>query len=280
MKTLFELNLDFVLWYKNRCSWDDHIDRTDNEIEVYKSGFLWGVILLGLSIFNIVLLPLFLISCIINFIYFLIFIPHYKKKEEKRRKKLEEIKNKLKNGLIEKWINKYEKHVKNTISLKLVTAEVSYGTYNVDYSKLEDFRFHKKMKSVNELIFNFLYLYNDSVKYKNVFTFDIKRKRIHCRNNARRSLGDLYSLALYYFPETTFRDIVEIVSDLIITRRLNYSYCGNVNKYVFYTSNTSNYRSSSNNLELYNNFYIHPEIKDTINLTFNDLIKYIEKDHG
>lgn len=91
MKKLFELNLNFNIWYKNGLVYDfkeSKVDRDSNNDILYKSGF---IMLFIISIINIVLLllsPLFIISCIINFIYYFVKNYYEKKAEIKRQKKI------------------------------------------------------------------------------------------------------------------------------------------------------------------------------------------------
>lgn len=274
MKKLFELNLDFVLWYKNRCSWDDLIDRTDSEIDVYKPGFLWGIILLGLSIFNIVLLPLFLISCIINFIYFLL-IPYYKKKEERREEKKRKLLRAVKNKIIDEWILNYEKLVKrNGDYLKLVITPTLYGSSSAAYSHdITDFEFPEdhNITNIKDLICYFLFDYNIIKKSeKKVYTYNIRQSYINCKWGARRSLYDLYSLCLYYFPETKFIDVIKVIISILPI--INCSFCNGVKRYVFYPPKISNFKNLNDSLEYGKNITVDFKI---FNISLNDLKNYI-----
>ena len=71
MRKLFELNLDFNLWYKNQLVYefkDSKIDRDSDEDVLYKTGILMVFLISVLNLTLLLISPLFIISCIINFI--------------------------------------------------------------------------------------------------------------------------------------------------------------------------------------------------------------------
>lgn len=284
MEKLFKLNLKFVLWYKNRFSWDDEIEEHDNYQDVYGSGFLHAFAIFWISIFNILIIPLFLVSCIINFIYFLFFLNYYEKRRKKKEEEKEIKKKEYKKKLIEDWINNYENTVKkDNVILKLVTADTTYGNRHVIHSSVKDFVISESIQNVELLILSFLTKYNNNYSiFQNVYTYDINSKRVNCRNSARRSLYDLYALCLYYYPETKFEDVIKIVIKMIDNYSLNTSFCHDVCKYVFYTDRISNHRNFNHNLEFYNSYFKH-QIFDNqqVDLTFFDLLNYFEeKENG
>ena len=224
--------------------------------------------------------------CIINFIYHLIFKPYYLRKEQKRLKELEiqkEIENTkrvllLKNS-IKQWVSNYQKRLDNiepyVLKIEKRNNDIRPGLqplkegpiprhrYGLDsYNRLntpqEYEEFELKDKTINSFISNFFkeYVYT-------CVTFD-KRECYICSTNRRRSLHDLYLICKNYFPECTFEDVLKIVINMTEnhTPLLNYSFCRDVRKYVFYISNISNHFEGNNKLE-FNDF-----------ISFNDLKIY------
>ena len=73
MRKLFELNLDFNLWYKNQLVYEfkkSKINRDSDKEEVYQMGFIMVFIISTINFGLFLISPLFIISCIINFIYY------------------------------------------------------------------------------------------------------------------------------------------------------------------------------------------------------------------
>ena len=255
MRKLFELNLDFNLWYKNELthSWNNHskIDRDSSNDEVFEMGllvlFIISIINLGLFLIS----PLFIISCIINFIYYFVKDYYEKKAEIKRIKKL-----KIK---IEAWIDYYESKVNQMTPLKLGNSVMS--NYNLSKINPQDLNIEgfKHLFKEYDKKFILRFLRNMNNEY---YTVNSKTNRVTCRLGARRSIKDIYLVVKYYFPEITFEQVLEDIVSLYNEQFINGSFCNDVRFYVFYPEVVSYVRNPNKILENSND------------LTFKDLINY------
>ena len=254
MRKLFELNLDFNLWYKNQLVYEfknSKIDRESGNDEVFELGILMVFIM---SIINLTLLlisPLFIISCIINFIYYFVKDYYEKKDEIKRIKKL-----KIK---IEAWIDYYQQYVNEIAPLKLGSSVMS--SYNLSRINPQDLNIEgfKHLFKEYDKKFILRFLSNINNEY---YTVNSKTNRVTCRLSARRSIQDIYLVVKYYFPEITFEQVLEDIVRLYNEQFINGSFCNDVRLYVFYTDQISFARHSDKTLEL------------SQELTFKDLINY------
>ena len=83
-----------------------------------------------------------------------------------------------------------------------------------------------------------VFLMNQTYRHHTVYsTIDTRNPRwddIQCHRGARRSQGDLYLIARYYYPELTFKEFREILFDIVSNDYYNTSYCGTINKRVFW----------------------------------------------
>lgn len=255
MRKLFELNLDFNLWYKNELmhSWINRpkIDRNSSKDEVFEVGIL---ILLVISFINISLLllsPLFIISCIVNFIYYFVKDYYEKKAEIKRQKKLK--------TEIEAWIDYYKQRVNKITPLKLGNSVMSsYDLNRINPQDLNIEGFKHLFKEYNKK-FILRFLRNINNEY---YTVNSKTNKVTCRLSARRSIRDIYLIVKYYFPEITFEQVLEDIIKLYNEQFINGSFCNDVRLYVFYTDQISFLRYPDKTLEL------------SQELTFKDLINY------
>ena len=254
MRKLFELNLDFNIWYKNGLVHDfkeQKVDRDSDEDVLYKTGF---VIVLLISIVNfglILISPLFIVSCIINFIYYFVKDYYEKKAEIKRSKKL-----KVK---IEAWIDYYESKVNQMTPLKLgnsVMSNYNLSRINPQDLNIEGFK-HLFKKYDKKFILRFLRNINNEY-----YTVDSKINKVTCRLGARRSIRDIYLVVKYYFPEITFEQVLKDIVRLYNENFINRSFCSDVRLYVFYIDQISFARYPDRTLEL------------SQELTFKDLINY------
>lgn len=254
MRKLFELNLDFNIWYKNGLVHDfkeQKVDRDSNHDILYESGF---IMLFVISIFNIGLLllsPLFIISCIINFVYYFVKNYYEKKAEIKRQKKL-----KIK---IEAWINNYKKVVNKMTPLKLGNSVLSH--WNLDLINPQDLNPKSFRNVFNEYNILFIKKFISNIN-NNYYTVDSKTNKVTCRLGARRSIRDIYLIVKYYFPEVTFEQVLKDIVELYNAGIINGSYCSDVRLYVFYTDQISYSRNAERNLE------------DSLEIKFKDLINY------
>ena len=254
MRKLFELNLDFNLWYKNQLVYEfkaPKIDRDSDEDVLHKMGF---VVVFLISVANLTLLlisPLFIISCIINFIYYFVKDYYEKKAEIKRIKKL-----KIK---IEAWIDYYESKVNQMTPLKLGNSVMS--NYNLSRINPQDLNIEgfKHLFKEYDKKFILRFLRNMNNEY---YTVNPETNRVTCRLGARRSIKDIYLIVKYYFPEITFEQVLEDIVRLYNEQFINGSFCSDVRLYVFYTDQISSARNTDRTLEL------------SQELTFKDLINY------
>ena len=254
MRKLFELNLDFNLWYKNQLVYtfkESKIDRDSDEDILYEMGFIMVFLISAVNFGLLLISPLFIISCIINFIYYFVKDYYEKKAEIKRIKEL-----KIK---IEAWIDYYESKVNQMTPLKLGNSVMS--NYNLSRINPQDLNIKgfKHLFKEYDKKFILRFLRNINNEY---YTVDSKTNRVTCRLCARRSIRDIYLVVKYYFPEITFEQVLEDIVTLYNQDFINGSFCSDVRLYVFYTDQISSARNSDRTLEL------------SQELTFKDLINY------
>ena len=254
MRKLFELNLDFNIWYKNGLVHDfkeQKIDRDSDEDILYEMGFIMVVLISAVNFGLLLISPLFIVSCIINFIYYFVKDYYEKKAEIKRNKEL-----KVK---IEAWIDYYQQYVNEIAPLKLGSSRLSsYDLNRINPQDLNIEGFKHLFKEYDKK-FILRFLRNINNEY---YTVDSKTNRVTCRLGARRSIRDIYLVVKYYFPEITFEQVLEDIVRLYNEQFINGSFCSDVRLYVFYTDQISSARNSDRTLEL------------SQELTFKDLINY------
>ena len=254
MRKLFELNLDFNIWYKNGLVHDfkeQKVDRDSNEDTLYGSGIIMVFLLSAVNFLLILISPLFIISCVINFIYYHVKGYYEKKAEIKRIKEL-----KVK---IEAWIDYYESKVNQMTPLKLGNSVMS--SYNLSRINPQDLNIKgfKHLFKEYDKKFILRFLLNMNNEY---YTVDSETNRVTCRLGARRSIKDIYLIVKYYFPEITFEQVLEDIVSLYNQQFINGSFCNDVRLYVFYTDQISFARYPDRTLEF------------SQELTFKDLINY------
>lgn len=187
---------------------------------------------------NIIVLPLIFIFAMVSLISLLFFTiicdiyNIYCKLNEKS----------IKRKLIENYINAY----KNKLSNKPKYYLRHYRTKK---------NLEKKDLPLNYKIFIILFFINYNFEYE---TFDSDNFFI-CDIRRRRSLYDIYLIVSNYY-DVTFEDVIKHVLSM---KNLNYQFCNDVQKYVFYENKLSFYKSSGKN---------PLEFTDEINL--NDLKEY------
>ena len=89
-------------------------------------------------------------------------------------------------------------------------------------------------KTVKEFLINFFTTYNNDHA-----TIYVDRKDVQTTTGRRRSLGDIYKICKYYYPNVTLTEVVKLLfKDLQIHFKTGFrhSYCGVINKRVFYYS--------------------------------------------
>ena len=254
MRKLFELNLDFNIWYKNGLVHDfkeQKVDRDSNEDTLYGSGIIMVFLLSAVNFLLILISPLFIISCVINFIYYNV-KGYYEKKDEIKR--IKELKVK-----IESWINQYKQDVNQMTPLKLGNSVMS--SYNLSRINPQDLNIKgfKHLFKEYDKKFILRFLLNMNNEY---YTVDSKTNKVTCRLSARRSIRDICLIVKYYFPEITFEQVLEDIVSLYDEQFINGSFCNDVRLYVFYIDQISFARYPDRTLEL------------SQELTFKDLINY------
>lgn len=73
--------------------------------------------------------------------------------------------------------------------------------------------------------------------WNNVYpTVYVENDLQQCETKCRRSLGDLFMLTKYYFPEITLLEVITILHDLFNGEYEHFctDYCGVINKRVYY----------------------------------------------
>jgi len=254
MRKLFELNLDFNIWYKNQLVYEfkeSKINRNSDEEMIYQMGFIMVFLISAVNFGLFLISPLFIVSCIINFIYYFVKDYYEKKAEIKRQKEL-----KIK---IQAWIDYYKSKVNQMTPLKLGSSVMSsYDLNRINTQDLNPGAFRNVFNKYNiDFIRKFLYSVNN-----NYYTVDSKTNKVTCRMGARRSIRDIYLIVKYYFPEITFEQVLEDIVTLYKDQYINGSFCNDVRFYVFYTDQVS--------------FSRHPDktLEGSQELTFKDLINY------
>ncbi len=89
-------------------------------------------------------------------------------------------------------------------------------------------------KTVKEFLINFFTTYNNDHA-----TIYVDGKDVQTTTGRRRSLGDIYKICKYYYPNVTLTEVVKLLfKDLQIHFKTGFrhSYCGVINKRVFYYS--------------------------------------------
>ena len=75
-------------------------------------------------------------------------------------------------------------------------------------------------------------------KYDTVFVKNDYSARVQCFSGKRRSLGDIYLICKYYYPNCRIEEVLTILINLLQERKIYGSYCSTINKYVFHLSST------------------------------------------
>jgi len=89
---------------------------------------------------------------------------------------------------------------------------------------------------VNSFLRNAFFNYNDMsitiIPNQNLKTCDSQR---------RRSLGDIFLICNFYYPECTIHDVISTLVHMLENGRLRASYCNTINKYVFHNEYSGGY---------------------------------------
>lgn len=103
-------------------------------------------------------------------------------------------------------------------------------TYAKDPLRIEGL-LKKRKETLEEFLINFFNKYNNT---KN--TLYAGTKEVQTEPGKRRSIGDIYAICKYYYPDCTIRDITEIVYGVLPNEvpRFRSSLCSQIKKRVFY----------------------------------------------
>ena len=170
-----------------------------------------GIILTLLQIFTILIVKL------LQFIYDKYVIANLNKELLRYGKELEE-----KEGLYK--IYNLERNNDLLAPLKMDDDEKDY--YLRFYYMVYENRFPDKT-DLEKFIICFIYYYN---RLNATLYLDDK---LQCYSDRRRSIGDIYLICKYYYPNITIIDIIKTLSKLIDYGVLHSSRCNQIQKYVF-----------------------------------------------
>ena len=253
IKQFLEWNSEQNQKYKeiNTLSFDDNFvnNKLTGLIFIITNTFVFLVV----GIFFIGLIPVLIISSLLDIIYYLI-DKYDKYQEEKLIHQQELIRfNRIKN-IIE---SKNEEYNKLEGMLQIVKRMPNNIKKIVHRDDSEEFNIKNK---ILKLFVNYLMNINCYTIIKN---HNIDNKQ--CHNYARRSILDVWSIIKNYYPESNFDEFLKAIIKLIHEEKLYISKCSDIGKYVLYTSKISTFNGFEKPLEIYGN---------ENNITFEDLITY------
>ena len=89
----------------------------------------------------------------------------------------------------------------------------------------------KRKEPIDEFLVNFFTKNNNDKK-----TIFVKSKEVYTDVKKRRSLSDIYMICKYYYPETTLKEVVDLLHKVLPQRvpRFRSSMCNMIKKRVFY----------------------------------------------
>lgn len=108
--------------------------------------------------------------------------------------------------------------------------------FQVENSEINSF-------SLNGFLRSFFTKYN--IEY-NTVNLD---NSLQCHVNRRRSLGDIYLITKYYFPNITLKELIKELLWIQKNFGINSQYCSDVRKHVFYSNSKSDYNSPMSRTE-------------------------------
>lgn len=184
----------------------------------------FSCLVLGVVVTTIILL-IYLVNLVWNLI---IYVRDYKK-----------IKNKEKN--IRKLISDYENELNNMSKLHLIDRWTQHNTEISTRNSLYDFLWY------------FFNEYN-----KRSYTVD-DTNTVQCAFNKRRSLGDIYRICRYYYPDITLEQVLKTLISLINSRDIGASRCSTIHKYVFHVDSLV---VKYNDALEYSNYYKFQDLVD------------------
>ena len=131
-----------------------------------------------------------------------------------------------------------------------MNKESAFKEIESQINKCDDLRLNKFYKkdlplTVKEFLINFFTNYNN-----NHSTIYVNNKKEQTSISRRRSLGDIYKICKYYYPDVTLDEVVKLLfKDLQkhFKEGFRHSYCSVIKKRVFYyNAGTDNLESDAN----------------------------------
>jgi len=129
-----------------------------------------------------------------------------------------------------------------------------YNAYHLD---------NQDIKINDPTIYNFLLNFFNNYN-NNYYTLNKNNKEV-CDLTRRRSLGDIFLICKYYFPNCTIFDVFKNLLKLSSNNLICYNKCSTINKYVFYTGPMA-YTNATDTVEYFKN------------ITMSELIIKLKKD--
>ena len=134
---------------------------------------------------------------------------------------------------------------------KLATSTKDKDPFHVIENKIltsfdgREIRLQKTLKKRKETMIEFFTKYfvewNQSNSDKAKCTIWDDNSEIQTTVGKRRSLGDIYMLAKYYYPKTTLKDVIHMLYvDMVNLEHFRTSYCHTINKRVWYIGTSPN----------------------------------------
>ncbi len=103
---------------------------------------------------------------------------------------------------------------------------------NLRAIRLEKLKKDRDGQTVEQFLIKFFTEWND-----NRNTIYVDNRDIQTPIGKRRSLGDIYMICLYYFPECSLKDVLDILYNQLLSSMpdgFRSSYCSTINKRVWY----------------------------------------------
>lgn len=89
----------------------------------------------------------------------------------------------------------------------------------------------KRKETLEEFLIDFFNVHNNKRD-----TLFVETKEVQTKPGKRRSIGDIYAICKYYYPDCTIREVTNIIYNTLPTEapRFRSSMCSQIKKRVFY----------------------------------------------
>lgn len=89
----------------------------------------------------------------------------------------------------------------------------------------------KRKETLEEFLIDFFNVHNNKRD-----TLFVETKEVQTKPGKRRSIGDIYAICKYYYPNCTIREVTNIIYNILPTEvpRFRSSMCSQIKKRVFY----------------------------------------------